>query len=281
MAIRLIGIDVDGTLINTAKELTAETCAALREAAESGVEIALATGRSLSECRQLLRRLPMIRYVVSCTGARVVDLRENRIISHACLTAEQMRHICRKMEGLDVMLQIFDDRDGEIHNDARKLAEAERYCDAGLAKFMQGNHVAEPDFPRYLREFPGTTDKIHMLFGSVAEKMEAVGRVADAPFSRMESMENDLELMPAGVDKGVGLRHLAEHLGLRPEEVMALGDSGNDIGMLRYAGLAVAMANGSEEAKAAADRIAPDNDHDGAAAAVRQILREQGVPVSL
>ena len=80
--------------------------------------------------------------------------------------------------------------------------------------------------------------------------------------------------MPLGVDKGLGLRQLTEHLGLDRGEVMAIGDGGNDEGMLRYAGLAVAMGNANDYVKSLCHRVTDDNDHDGVANAVWAVLGE-------
>lgn len=275
MAIKLIGIDVDGTLLDSRNRLTAETVSALQEAADSGVEVVLATGRMLSECGELLAQLPMIHYAVTCTGTEVVDLQTQKTITRHSLTADQLRHLCGIFAGLDVMFQIFDSRDGLMHNSAWHLDHAERYCNPDLAKAIRRYHAAEADLDSYVAAYEGPTNKIHMFFGSMADKNEAVRRMEGEPFLWMDSQGNDLEIMPLGIDKGVGLRDLAEYLGLETENVMALGDSGNDIGMLRYAGLAVVMGNGTDEAKVLADRITLDNDHDGVAAAVRQVLREQ------
>ena len=81
--------------------------------------------------------------------------------------------------------------------------------------------------------------------------------------------------MPPGVDKGLGLRQLADHLGLDRGQVMAIGDSYNDEEMLRYAGLAVAMGNANDYIKALVHRVTADNDHDGVAKAVWAVLEEQ------
>ena len=216
----------------------------------------------------------MIRYAVTCTGTQVVDVKTGETLFRRSLTAEELRRLCARVADLDVMLQIFDDRDGLIHNDAAMLAHAERFCRPELARAMQLCHGAEPDFAAYLRDFEGPTNKLHMFFANPADKAEAIRRLSGTPYYMSESHKLDLELMPPGVDKGVGVMALAGLLGLDRSQVMAIGDGGNDVGMLRCAGLAVAMGNGSAEAKAAAHRIAPDNDHDGAAAAILQMLEE-------
>ena len=274
MAIQLIALDIDGTLLNSKNELTGPTLDALQRAAGRGIHIVLGTGRMVSECRELLARLPMIRYAVTCSGTQVVDVRTGETLFRRSLTAQELRQLCAQVADLDVMLQIFDDRDGLIHNDAGVLAHAERFCSPELARAMQQCHGAEPDFAAYLRDFEGPTNKLHMFFANPADKAEAIRRLSGTPYYMSESHKLDLELMPPGVDKGVGLTELARRLGLTANQVMAIGDGGNDVAMLRCAGLAVAMGNGSAEAKAAAHRIAPDNDHDGAAAAISQMLEE-------
>ena len=275
MAIQLIALDIDGTLLNSRNELTGPTLDALQRAADRGIHIVLGTGRMVSECRELLARLPMIRYAVTCTGTQVVDVKTGETLFRRSLTAQELRQLCARVADLDVMLQIFDDRDGLIHNDAAMLAHAERFCRPELARAMQQCHGAEPDFAAYLRDFEGPTNKLHMYFASAADKQLALRRLAGLPFVFTDSSPTDLEIMPPGVDKGLGLRQLAEHLKLDRAGVMAIGDGGNDEGMLRFAGLAVAMGNAGSYIKSIAHRVTADNDHDGVALAVRQILEEQ------
>lgn len=274
MSIKLIALDVDGTLLDSRNELTAATVEALQAAADRGVNIVLSTGRMLSECRELLEQLPMIRYAVTCTGAQTIDLVTGETIGRKSLTADEMRLLCSHLWDLDVLLQIFDDRDGLMHNDARRLAEAERYCSPGLAQAIRRCHAPEADLRAYVEAYQGPTNKLHMFFASTKDKNTAVARTAGLPFAFMDTCPTDLEIMPLGVDKGLGLRQLAEHLHLDRSQVMAIGDGGNDEGMLRYAGLAVAMGNANDHLKALAHRVTADNDHDGVAKAVWEVLEE-------
>lgn len=275
MPISLIALDVDGTLVNSRNRLTAGTLAALEEATQAGVQLVLSTGRMLSECRELLTRLPMIRYAVTCTGAQTFDLQTGETIGRRSLTADELQMLCAMLEDLDVMFQVFDDHDGLIHNDARQLEQAERYFPAGLAGAIRRYHAAEPDLRAYVAAYEGATNKLHMMFGSVRERDTAAARLHGLPYTIVTSCETDLEIMPPGVDKGLGLRQLSEHLGLTPDQVMAIGDGGNDAGMLRFAGLPVAMGNAPADVKALARWITDDNDHDGAAKAIRRVLENE------
>ena len=275
MSIKLIALDVDGTRMSSRNELLPNTVTVLQEAADRGINIVLSTGRMLSECRELLAQLPMIRYAVTCTGAQTIDLADESTIGRKSLTADDLRLLCSHLWDLDVLLQVFDDHDGLMHNDARCLAEAERFCAPGLAKAIRRYHAPEADLKAYVDAYEGLTNKLHMYFATAVDKQTAVERTKHLPYAFADTCDRDLEIMPPGVDKGLGLRQLAEHLKLDRSEIMAIGDGGNDEGMLRYAGLAVAMGNAGDYVKALAHRITDDNDHDGVAKAVLQILEEE------
>jgi len=90
MPIKLIALDVDGTLMSSRNELLPSTVKALQDAADRGIHIVLSTGRMLSECRELLEQLPMIRYAVTCTGAQTIDLRDGSTIGRKSLTADDL-----------------------------------------------------------------------------------------------------------------------------------------------------------------------------------------------
>ena len=279
MAIKLIGIDIDGTLLNKKKELTPGTIEALQAAADQGIHVVISTGRLLSEFRDLVEQLPMMRYTVTCTGTQVIDLQTGRDIFRAGMPAEELQRIYHKLKGFDMMFQAFSDDDGAIHNDAWVLENAHLYSPPVLARLMQSTHIPEADFDGYIDSYTGMTNKIHIFFRSVEEKDRAWKLVEDEPYALMASTHNDLELMPYGVDKGLGLQKLAAHLGLDISEVMAIGDGGNDVDMLKQAGLGVAMANACAEAKAAADHVlAYSNNEEGVAKAVWAIVRGEALP---
>ena len=278
MAIKLIGIDIDGTLLNSKKELTSGTLDALRQAADQGVEIVISTGRFLSEFPELVEALPMMRYTVTCTGAQVLDLKTGETLARHALTDSELKRLYEKLKHLDAMVQIFSDHDGHIHNRASDLRQSERFCGPALAQVLRRTHVAEEDLDAFVTGYTGLTNKIHMFFSEHQAKAEALALLSGEPYALMESADNDLELMAPGVDKGLGLRELAAHLGLDRFQVMAIGDGGNDAAMLRYAGLGVAMGNASPEALAAADQVTATNDEDGAAKAILAVLEQEEPP---
>ena len=279
MAIKLIGIDIDGTLLNKQKELTAPNREALQAAADHGIHVVISTGRLLSEFRDLVDQLPMMRYTVTCTGCQVIDLQTGTDIFRQGMPAAELQRIYHKLKGFDMMFQAFSDDDGSIHNDARVLENAHLYSPRALARIMQSTHIPEIDFDGYIDSYSGMTNKIHIFFRTPEERDKAWELVKNEPYALMSSASNDLELMPHGVDKGLGLKKLAAHLGLDMSQVMAIGDSGNDVDMLREAGLGVAMANATGDAKAAADHVLTyTNQEDGVAKAGWAVIKGEPLP---
>ena len=292
MSIKLISIDVDGTLINRQGDVTPATRSALQRAADAGIHVTLNTGRPLSESQALLKALPMMRYVVLCTGAEVRDLQTGRIIASHGLTNEENRRLYDLLSPLDGMIQIFNEFDGKLYNRAWDLARADRFCPPNLAKMCRETHVAVADLDAFMDGYTGTASKIHLFFPNHEEKLKAAALLKGLPFFVSESMPNDIEVMPLGVDKGMtrgmtsmslgmplgvdkgtGLAALAKYLKLTPAEVMTVGDGENDLAMLRYAGLSVAMGNACDAVKKTARVVTESNDEDGLAKAVERVLR--------
>ena len=273
MSIKLISIDVDGTLINRQGDLTPATRSALQRAADAGIHVTLNTGRPLSESQALLKALPMMRYVVLCTGAEVRDLQTGETIARHGLTNEENRRLYDLLSPLDGMIQIFNEFDGKLYNRAWDLARADRFCPPNLAKMCRETHVAVADLDAFMDGYTGTASKIHLFFPNHEEKLKAAALLKGLPFFVSESVPNDIEVMPLGVDKGTGLSALAAYLKITPAEVMAVGDGENDLAMLRYAGLSVAMGNACDAVKKTARVVTESNDEDGLAKAVERVLQ--------
>lgn len=271
MSIKLIAIDIDGTLINSKTQLTQATIDALEAAARAGIHICISTGRPVTEFREYIDKLPGMRYVVTCTGAQVIDLQTGKDIFRKAFSADELRMLYKIITSYDTIPDIFDENNA-IHNRATDVADGDFW---GLYhELIKRNHIGEPDLDAYIETYTGISNKLHMYFRDVSHKPKLWEELKKLPYEIMDSCDIDLEIMPLGIDKGLGLQKLAEHLGLKTEEVMALGDGGNDVGMFRCAGLAVAMKNASASAKNAADRVSCyTNDEDGVAHEVWAVLK--------
>lgn len=263
MDIRLIAVDLDGTLLKNDKTLSPATIRAVAQAAESGVEVVFATGRGLCECDELLAQLPDIRYAVACTGAQVLDCRTGRELFFSPLDNRLVWEIWQRMRDFDVMFEVFVGR--ELYVPADRFQQVARFETTSGNPNIHRTRTPVDDFDAWLASLEKPVAKLHMYFLTAEQRDAAWDRVQDLNIYSCSSNPVDLEIMAPGIDKGTGLSHLCDYLALDPSQVMAVGDSGNDLGMLEYAGVRAVMANGTEDLKALADIIADTNEHDGVA----------------
>lgn len=271
MEIRLVAVDLDGTLLNNDKTLSAVTVRAVARAVARGVEVVLATGRTYREFSHLLRLLPGVRYAVSCTGASVLDCRIPEELFSSPLPAELVREAWRRLRGYDVLFEVF--QDGMIFVDQR--LDAQRYMEKTCNPAPPGTRAPKAAFDGWLETQQKPMTKIHMFFRDTAERDRAWEAVRDLDAFVCCSDAYDLEIMAPGVHKGTGLAQLAEYLDLRPEQILAVGDGGNDLAMLEYAGVKAVVGNAAPELKAVADIVTDTNEHDGVAALLDWLIGEE------
>lgn len=271
MSIKLIALDIDGTLMNSGLQITEKTVRVLTMAAEKGIAVVLSTGRPALECNYIIEKLPCISYVNGCTGAHVVDVRSGKTLAGRYIPRDEAKRLLDKIRDLDLMVCAFDPVTGQCHDDSKVLEYCISISPPELAEHLTKNHVGVESLDAYL-DAHDKIIKFYMPCFSVDVIDEVKRRMENEPYTVLQCGPSDVEIIPIDTDKGTGLAALAQILGITSDEVMAIGDSENDIEMLRYAGLPVAMGNGSEEVKALAKYITDDNDHDGVAKAVSMVL---------
>ena len=271
MQIKLIALDIDGTLLNSNLEVTAATIDALNRAMERGIHIVLSTGRLVVECEDILEKLPCIRYVNSCTGAEVVDLQTGKTVAGRRIEGDEILRLYELLKDLDLMPCAFDPVDGMAHCSVEKFRLCMENCSPDVARHLRRFYCPEEDFEAYLRS-KDSLIKYYMPCFNERAITDVAQRMKEEPYTVVQCGPSDMEIIPVGTDKGLGLQLLAQALGLEQEQVMAIGDSENDIGMLRYAGLPVVMGNGLPHVKELARYITDDNDHDGVAKAINMVL---------
>lgn len=271
--IRMIGLDMDGTLLTTEKELTEHTREVLREAIDRGVVVLPATGRPLAGIPEEVLKFPGVRYAVASNGARIVDLKENRVIYEDLVPYETGRRVLEICSRYDSMLEIY--YDGVGYAEEEKLKHLDEYVPRlPMARYIASSRRPVADVRAMHEERKAPTDKVQALFRTTEECKKAWKEVEkEIPDIEITgALSNNIEVNAKGVNKGRGLLILGQLLGIRREEIMAVGDGSNDIAMLREAGLGVAMENATDEVKAAADVITLSNDQEGAAAAIEKYV---------
>lgn len=269
MPVSLIAIDVDGTLLTSDGRITDGTAAAIREAAEAGVHPVLCTGRARDECKELLARLPELRYMINCSGASVYDTATETELFVEGLPMETVRDLHRRIGDLECLFELM--ADGHIYTDRDRLSRLSQYRNPYYIDIISSTRIP-CDMAEMLQTRTAPVAKVHLFFRCPEEREAAAQLLEPAGIPLLSSVPENLELNLPTVDKGLGLRRLAAHLRLSTADCMAIGDNTNDLGMLREAGFPVAMANACPEAMASAKYRTASCDEDGVALAIRRLL---------
>lgn len=273
--VRLLALDIDGTLLDSRREMSAATVDAVHFAAGRGVRVTVSTGRSLPSAEEAVRHLPLNAPYVLNNGAMIYDA--------PCRRARYLRNLPYNL-AMDAV-RVF--RSIGFHPIVYgPLPEVQYfYYDA----FDPDNHA----FVDYAAQ---NADRVHRVDDvcaflrqdisciTVAERNERVvsreshikSQLPDAEvvfeISPWDPCYHVITVMPSGVSKGDGLRRLARLIGIDLSEVMAVGDNLNDLEMLDVAGLGVAMGNGPPEVRARADHVTASVDDEGVARAIERFI---------
>ena len=350
--IKFIASDVDGTLVNDAKTIPEDAIEAIRAARESGISVAIASGRAWNEMNDVIEKLPCLRYFMCTNGAYVMDKDENRSLFHVNFDKEQALYLLRKLLTYGVYVeayvkdQIFgmyppsrcitperlsacvgklkapnkkgsnslmdnhlpssmnhpqlgvpdEHLPGETH-DRYALAESDEAAKATMSEceIEQSNFFFRPnirpfilatrtmvcDLLAHMESLDEGPEKIQIFYGDEPMRQRILQDLRDEYqglshdgtgrerfYDVLLSSEGNLEFVLPHTTKGTAVEALAKHWGFSPDEVMTLGDSENDLSMLRFAGAGVAMGNAKPNIKEAARYETTDNNHHGVAKAI-------------
>lgn len=270
--IKLIALDLDGTLLTSDKKLTDYTKNMLAKAIEQGCEVVVASGRPISAIPKELLEFPRMRYVVSANGARIVDLKEKKTLYENLLPVETAAKVLDVLAGYDDIYEIFVDGIG--YTKAEGMARlAEYFSNPAMQQYMLETRIPVEDVKATLYKYNKPLDKIQGIFLSREAKKPAAKQLAEIPGLEVTGAFGfNHEINAAGTSKGVALKVLSEIIGIDTEEMMACGDGMNDYEMLRTVGFAVGMANGHPEVKEMADYVTETNDENGVAKAIERFV---------
>ena len=268
--IKMIGLDLDGTLLNTKKELTDHTRRVLAEAIDAGILVLMATGRPFTGIPEELRTFPGIHYALTSNGARVLDTDHNKILIEQLLPMESAKKALRIFEKYDTLSEIYFD--GQGYADAAKLDNVGKYHhDPNMWNYVRTTRIAVPDIWDVIAKENRNMDKVQALFADMDERAAAWKELSELKeLELVGSLSYNIEINAAGVNKGTALVALGEMLGIPRESIMACGDGDNDVHLLREVGFGVAMANAQPKVKDVADYITASNDEDGVARAIEK-----------
>ena len=270
--IRLIAVDLDGTLLNDQKEITPRTRAALQAAAARGVEIVPATGRTVSGIPAELRAMAGVHYAITANGARVMDLASGQAVRELYIPRDKALAAYDILARYDCVTDLF--QDGQGYTTEANRAATYRFVPDNLRAYVLNTREILPDLRAFIARQDRGLEKLTIFFLDESQRQKAWAEVKALGLTVVSSLPLNMEINAAGVDKGAGLLALADHLHLPAPSLMALGDGGNDTAMIRAAGLGVAMGNAFPEVKEAADYVTASNTEDGAAQAIEKFVLE-------
>ena len=278
--IRIIALDLDGTLLDSEKRLSEVNRAALARAAEKGVLIVPTTGRFFGMMPPAVRDLPFVRYAITINGAQVYDRETDTAIVKDEIPLDMALGVMETLDRYDVIYDCYRQNWGwmtaALQEKAADYATNEHYL-----KMVREFRKPVSELKAHLKATANDGDVQNiMLFARNTQVSDLSSQVLDAirlelaarfPEIKVTSSTwNNIELNIRTAHKGNALKRFAEHLGLGLANCMAFGDGMNDFTMVEAAGLGVAMANAEPEVKRVAKWIAPSNDDDGVAAGLEE-----------
>ena len=271
MGIRLIALDLDGTLLTTDKRISQATVAALSDAMHiGGARVVLASARPPRTTLGFHRQLALDTPVICCNGALVQMPETGKVIIHRPIGAKFAMQAVSLARGIYpkviVSAEILD-----------------KWCTTRFneAYLSSPDSTSRPDVVAPVESWLNRPVTKLLLVGSRA-KLTKIGVLLRKELSSelvvAQTEEHLLQVIHKLASKALSLRSVATQLGIGADEVMAIGDNANDAGMLRWAGVGVAMANASPTAMEAADYVTESNDADGVARAVRRAVLDKRTP---
>ena len=270
MAIKAILLDIDGTLTNSKKEITPETLTALKNAQDRGIRLVLASGRpakGLSHYGDLLNMWMHHGLFVCYNGARVIDCENKEVLVDVTMEPELVTAVLEHMKKFDV-IPIVTYGEYMVVEDVYRCMIKNGDQDFNVVQYesrMNNYRLMECEDLAKFTNFP--VNKI--LTAADSDYLQAHWQEMREPFkdtlSCMFTSNFYYEYTSLGIDKGAALREAMAKIGIKPEECIAFGDAENDIPMLEFAGIGVAMGNARDAVKAMADEVTLSNEEDGIA----------------
>ena len=269
MDYRLIALDLDGTLNTTDLTITPRTREALIKVQEKGIKVVLASGRPTQGLWREAKGISLEQYggyFLSYNGARLEEYPSGKLIMNKLIYPGMVRRVYdrNQNEEYQMVLMAYDE-EAVVAEDIHAFRVREE------AELNEMTVRQVEDLRAYLN-YPVNK----LLFAGEPSYLESITNEFRSPFvgqlSIYKSAPFYLEVMALGVDKASGLERLAKHMGITKMQVMAFGDGYNDLSMIEYAGMGIAMGNAVDELKAKAARVTASNNEDGIALVLEEMF---------
>lgn len=273
--IRMTALDLDGTTLRPDKSLSEAVRSALLQASRRGVHVVVTTGRVFSAAPEELKHMEGLEYMINSNGAVVTRLKDRKILRLSLLDPGTVDELTVFLRGKDLDVEVFTEGDAYMNESSyRKLEEgrAEYRSEVSRQYVLQTRKPTE-DILALLHGKRERIENISLNFSDMEQREEMfrfLGKRDDVTLT--SSVWYNMEIGGRGTSKASALQYLMGLLGVKPEELMACGDSMNDARMIQLAGIGVAMENGCDEIKNMADYVTDSNAEDGVAKAFQRFV---------
>jgi hypothetical protein len=273
MKYKLLAFDMDGTILNSQKKISPRTKTAINDLIRRGVHVVAGTGRDLAEISDYRDDFKGMNYAILMSGGLIFDFFNDKPVKVHGLDEETIFKLIDFGLETQAMIHLHTVRDSIAREDDIQ----------NMAAFGMGIYqnmfdricVRCDDCKEFVRNHPAEVVKVNLYHRDKSSRDKNFARIKPLNLSISFAEAFNLEMSPANITKGSGLRELCEFLNIDLAETVAVGDAHNDIEILQVAGVGVAMGNSIDEIKKIADFVTLDNDNDGFAAAVDKLFKEQ------
>ena len=266
--IKIVTIDLDGTLFDKDKNITWDNKLAIAKCHDLGVKIVIATGRPISGVMPVLEELGLTTssdYAIIYNGSQIINVGTGEIISQSTITGDVVKELYNESIRLGVNIHAFREDGTLITPKLNPYTNVEATINHLNTQVFDFNDIKDND--KFIKCMLVDSDE------NITRIMTEVNEKYYKEYSMVRSSKIFLEFLKKGIEKGMALKSIASYLNVKLEDTMAIGDAGNDISMIKAAGVGVAMKNAFPEVLKVADYITEnDNNNSGVAEALNKFI---------
>ncbi|MPQ43870.1 Cof-type HAD-IIB family hydrolase [Clostridium tarantellae] len=264
---KLIAIDMDGTLLNSNRQVSKENIEVIKKAVAKGTKVVITTGRSLNGIKSFLNEIGLIgenEYAICHNGAAIYRTDNFQLIKANPIKGKDLKELYKLKKEIGLYMHAYTNDDCLAH---------ERNMYTNIEKLYSGKDVVILD---YDNDVDDNLDIMKVLMFEeehiLNKKIEKIPKDYFEKYNIVRSLPVILEFLNKETNKGNGVKELSEYLGIKKEEIICIGDQQNDLEMIKFAGLGIAMGNATDEIKSCAEYITETNDNDGVAKAIEKFI---------
>ncbi|MBQ9156048.1 MAG: HAD family phosphatase [Eubacterium sp.] len=275
---KIAAIDLDGTLLRSDCTISDYSKKVIEAASEHGILVVPTSGRSHRSIMAQIKNLSGIPYTISANGSVITDCRDEKILYERRIDQDTAYEIYRYITDRGGFYDGYSGNDSYIEYGADDIMYATKISD-DLCRDLLSTDIRLPSLDERIRSGKMAIDKVFFSFidpDDIAACVEWLGQFDNITYGY--STTYTVEIFPKGSNKDVAFDHLRKELNISKKDTIGIGDSENDLSLVRYAHLGAAVANGMEILRKHADYICPSNDEDGPAKLLEEIMNKKQMP---